>query len=102
MFEGVDFDNFTVNTIQFYQRILSATVPCYFDSYNNPSMRFECQNIMKKLEEIISSITNDFVKNELTKSLIMFIPEFEMMGDWSKCVTQYSYADKMFLSEMFE
>lgn len=102
MFEGVDFDNFTVNTIQFYQRILSATVPFYFDSYNNPSMRFECQNIIKKLEGIINFIANDFVKNELTKSLIMFIPEFEMMGDWSKCITQYSYTDKMFLSEMFE
>ena len=101
LFDGIDFSKFTRKTIKLYQETFGVLLSCYFDSYNNQERREECEEIICELENKILMVTEEEVKKELFKSLILSCTYYGATGNWSKCSAHYSYKDKQFLNKMF-
>lgn len=101
LFDGIDFEKFTQDTIEFYQDIFVIFLCEFFDSYIDKQRRNTCKDKIKYVEEKIISIENETVRVQLYKSLILSVRR-NYCWDLKKCKTTYSYADKQFLNEQFE
>ena len=73
----------------------------YFDSYDSKEKRKHVENVIRLMEKYINDVPVNFVKNKLTKALILGFGRFGGSGDWSKYKTNYTYSDKVFLNEIF-
>lgn len=101
LFKETDFSIFTDEAIEFYQDIFGVLLAEYFDAYSDRERRSNCENIIYELENRILSINSEKVKIDLYKSLMLSITTYGGSGDWSKCLSGYSYQDKQFLNTMF-
>ncbi len=101
LFDKADYSKFTRETLDFYLNILASMTAFYFDSYDSKDKRKHVENVIHLMEKYINAIPFEFVKNELTKALILAFGRFGGAGDWSKCKTNYAYSDKAFLNEIF-
>ena len=100
LFDKIDFSLFTEDTISFYLKILGHFLPAYIDAWQNPSLRGTYKAAIKYLEEKVNRIQIDRVRIEFYK-LLFFYDSSSFMSDFSKCPTEYSYADIIFLNEQF-
>ena len=101
LFENIDFQKFTSNTIDLYLNVLASLTAYYFDSYKNKEQRKHIENVINLMEMYINNISVEWVKKELSKALILGFSRFGGSGDWSKYKTSYDYSDKMFLNDIF-
>lgn len=101
LFDDIDFGKFTRDTINFYLNILASMTAYYFNAYNSPKNREHVQNVIYLMENYINKITNERIKKELSKSLILGYTMQNVFGDWSKYKTKYRYQDKEFLNKIF-
>lgn len=101
LFDDIDFNKFTNDTIEFYLDVLASMTWHYFVAYNSPENREHIMNVILSMENYINKISKKEIKNELSKALILGFSKYNQYGDWSKCKTEYSYQDKMFLNDKF-
>lgn len=100
LFSNTDFQLFSTESVEFYQRVFGCLLPIYVDAYEDKNKRNKCEDIIYKLEGKLNSITcSNNVRYGLYKSLILSVSGYE--GDWSKVKTSYSYSDISFLNKMF-
>ena len=69
----------------------------YFDAYEKPEVRNECEVLVKQLEESILKISDTRIRNELTKSLFLTpwqVPSEEIQ----ELRTNFKYLNKEFLN----
>lgn len=100
LFNGVKYELFSNETIEFYQEILSALLPWFFDSYKDVKERDRCKRVIEKMEQIIDSVSRDYVRERLLESLLLSLGRSHF-SDWNELITRYSYSDKMFLNELW-
>ena len=81
--------------------MFSSLPAVYLDSHSDNAGRENCVSVIRSLEERITTITDEKVKVELYKSLILFITGHWAWNDWSKYQADYTYGNKEFLNEMF-
>lgn len=96
----MDFSLFTEDAISFYLKIFGHFLPAYIDAWQNPSLRNTYKATIKYLEEKVNKIQVDRVRIEFYK-LLFFYDTSSFMSDFSKCPTEYSYGDIVFLNEQF-
>lgn len=101
IFDNVDFQKFTTETIDFYLNILASLTAFYFDSYDSKEKRVHVEHVIRLLERYINNIQVEYVKTELSRALFLGFDKFGGRGDWSEFKTNYEYSDKVFLNEMF-
>jgi len=101
LFTKVDFLKFTRDTMNFYLDVFGSLLPEYFDSHHNPNKRAYIETIIYLIENKITGISQENVRTELYKSLILSMTSYGSSGDWSKCLSGYSYQDKKFLNGLF-
>ncbi len=101
LFTGVDFNKFTNDTIDFYLDITASLTAFYFDSFDSKEKRKHVENCIFLMEKYINLISNESIRNELSKALILGFPRYGWSGDWSKFKTNYEYSNKAFLNKMF-
>ena len=101
LFEKVDFQQFTRETIDLYLNILASMTTYYFDSYVDREQRNHVENVIRSMERYINNISVEWVKNDLSKALFLGFSRFTRVIDRSKCITSYNYLDKAFLNDIF-
>ena len=97
LFECIDFESASENTINLYDDIFNYNLSTYFDAHNNSQIRLDIQNTLNYLEQKIQCIKNQVIKIELYKPLLLSSTRYGC-GDWSKIKTKYSYMDKVYLN----
>lgn len=100
LFDKINFSLFTEDAISFYLKIFGHFLPAYIDAWQNHSLRSTYKAAIKYLEEKVNRIQIDRVRIEFYK-LLFFYDSSSFMSDFSKCPTEYSYADIIFLNEQF-
>lgn len=100
MFDSVDFTDITNDGVEVYIKIGSCFLPSYFDGYINSDIRRLLESNIFKLEKRILTLTERWVKQKLSGMLLLSFPQYSMK-DWNEYQTSYSYADKMFLVELW-
>ncbi len=101
LFKNVDFSQFTHEAIEFYLDVFGSLLAEYFDSHSDKTRRANCVGIIRSLEDKIVAIKEENIRVELYKSLTLSITRYGGAGDWSKCLSGYSYQDKQFLNDLF-
>lgn len=101
LFNGVDFNMFTNDTIDFYLNITASLTAIYFDAFDSKEKRKQVENCISQMEIYINLISEEKIRNELSKALILGFSRYGGGGDWSKFKTKYEYSDKAFLNKMF-
>lgn len=99
LFDGIDFDKFSRETIELYLDVFCSFVSRYFDAYQDNKSRELIEKKIKILETNILAINNPSVRIGLTQAVAMIDHKF--YGDWSKCNTSYSEKDKRFLNQQY-
>lgn len=99
LFDGIDFDKFSRETIELYLDVFCSFVSRYFDAYQDNKLRELIEKKIKILETNILAINNPSVRIGLTQAVAMIDHKF--YGDWSKCNTSYSEKDKRFLNQQY-
>mgnify|MGYP000868521922 FL=1 len=99
LFDGIDFDKFSRETIELYLDVFCSFVSRYFDAYQDNKLRELIEKKIKILETNILAIKNPSVRIGLTQAVAMIDHKF--YGDWSKCNTSYSEKDKRFLNQQY-
>ena len=100
LFNNVDFQKFTSETIDFYLNILASLTAFYFNAYDSKDKRAHVENVIRLLEKHINIINVEYVKTELSRALFLGSDRFGDRGDY-KFKTNYDYSDKVFLNEIF-
>lgn len=100
MFDSVDFADITNDGIEVYIKIGSYFLPSYFDGYINSDIRRLLESNIFKLEKRILTLPERWVKQKLSGMLLLSFPRYSVK-DWNEYQTSYSYADKMFLIELW-
>lgn len=99
LFDNVDYQMFSNDTIKAYISIFEHVGALYFDSYENDGKRMQLRKCLEYAEIFIDRIQVPFVKKGLERILIF---DYERFGsNWNKCTTHYSYNDKMFLCRLW-
>ena len=99
LFDNVDYQIFSNDTIKAYVSIFEHLGALYFDSYENDGKRMQLRKCLECAESFIDRIQVPFVKNGLERILIF---DYERFGsNWNKCTTHYSYNDKTFLCRLW-
>lgn len=101
LFDKRAYNNFTLETISFYIKIINSLTSVYFDYYDNNDGRKFIESIINSLEIQIKKIPIEKVKQKFFSSLIFGFSNYYNISSWEKCKTFYSYRDKMFLNNMF-
>ncbi len=101
LFNDIDFSKFTNEAIEFYLDIFGSLLAEYFDSHSDQTRRANCVRIIRSLENKIVAIKEERIRVELYKSLTLSLTTYGGAGDWSKCLSGYSYQDKQFLNNLF-
>ena len=68
---------------------------------NSKENRVHVERVIRLLEKYINNIKVEYVKTELSRALFLGFDKLGALGDWSKLETNYEYADKVFLNEVF-
>ena len=100
MFDSVDFTDITNDGVEVFVEIGSCFLASYFDGYTNINIRQLLKSNILKIEERILTLPEGWVKQQLTEMLLLTFPKYTMK-DWNELQTSYSYADKMFLVEIW-
>ncbi len=100
MFDSVDFTDITNDGVEVFVAIGSCFLAAYFDGYTNINIRQLLKRNILKIEERILTLPKGWVKQQLTEMLLLTFPKYAMK-DWNELQTSYSYADKMFLVELW-
>ena len=99
LFDNVDYQKFSNETIKMYVSIFEHVGALYFDSYENDEKRIHLRKCLEYAERFIDKIQVPFVKKGLERILIF---DYERFGsNWNKYKTHYSYNDKMFLCRLW-
>lgn len=99
LFNNVDYQIFSNDTIKAYVSIFEHLGALYFDSYENDGKRMQLRKCLECAESFIDRIQVPFVKNGLERILIF---DYERFGsNWNKFTTHYSYNDKIFLCRLW-
>lgn len=99
LFDSVDYQKFSNETIKTYVSIFEHVGSLYFDSYKNDEKRIRLRKCLEYAESFIDKVQVTFVKKGLEKILIF---DYERFGsNWNKFKTHYSYNDKMFLCRLW-
>lgn len=99
LFDNVDYQIFSNDTIKAYVSIFEHLGALYFDSYENDGKRMQLRKCLECAESFIDRIQVPFVKNGLERILIF---DYERFGsNWNKFTTHYSYNDKIFLCRLW-
>ena len=97
MFRSIDFTDITRDGVEVFIEIGAYFLLTYFDGHKNlDSRRFIEHNIFK-IEECILKLSEGWVKQELSRMLLLSFPRY-IMEDLNKYQTSYSYIDKAFLT----
>ncbi len=100
LFNDVDYQEFSNNTIRMYVSVFERVGALYFDSYENDEKRMQLRKCLEYAESFIDRIPIPFVKKGMERILIF---DFERYGaNWNKCKTNYTYNDKVFLCGLWE
>jgi hypothetical protein len=100
MFDSVEFTDITNDGVEVFVEIGSCFLAAYFDGYTNINIRQLLKRNILKIEERILTLPKGWVKQQLTEMLLLTFPKYAMK-DWNELQTSYSYADKMFLVELW-
>lgn len=100
MFDSVDFTDITNDGVEVFVEIGSWFLASYFDGYTNINIRQLLKSNILKIEERILTLPEGWIKQQLTEMLLLTFPKYTMK-DWNELQTSYSYADKMFLVEIW-
>lgn len=99
LFDNVNYQMFSNDTIKAYISIFEHVGALYFDSYENDGKRIQLRKCLEYAESFIDRIQVPFVKNGLERILIF---DYERFGsNWNKCTTHYSSNDKTFLCRLW-
>lgn len=99
LFDNVDYQMFSNDTIKAYISIFEHVGALYFGSYENDGKRIQLRKCLEYAESFIDRIQVPFVKNGLERILIF---DYERFGsNWNKCTTHYSCNDKTFLCRLW-
>ncbi len=101
LFNEVDFNKFTSNTVDFYLTILASMTAYYFASYDSKENRKHVEKVIRLMEKYINQIPIEWIKNELIRALFLGFDKFGTRSDWSMSNANYGYSDKMFLNDIF-
>lgn len=100
LFVDIDFHKFKSKTFQFYEQILVCHVSYFFDSYKDVLLRKQLKELICKIEDRITALQNKRAKQELTKVLMLSVPEF-IHADWNEFTTNFTIGDKNFLNNLW-
>lgn len=100
LYDGIPFEQFTSETMEFYFDAFDYLGAHYFDAYENPRKREEIEKVIRYTEEKVNRIEPVRIRTEMYKPLI-FAFTGPVHDDWKKCKTKFSYKDKEFLNELF-
>lgn len=100
LFDGIAFDKFTYETIEFYQDIFSHFRAEFIDSWISRERRQSCIRKIEYLEQKVIGIDNSYVKEALFKSLI-FYRKMIIPINPNEYTASYTYADICFLNQQF-
>jgi hypothetical protein len=100
LFDNVDYQEFSNDTVKMYISIFEHVGAVYFDSYDDEAKRIQLQKCIEYVEDYIDKIPVPFVKKGMERILIF---DYERFGsNWCKYQTKYSYNDKMFLCGLWK
>ena len=99
-FDDIDFLKFTDDTIKMYKRVFSRLIPEFYDSYSDKTRRSKCIDKIRYLSQKIDAIKVDYIRIALSEVLVLY-DENMAFFDLSKCKTDFSYSDKIFINEQF-
>ncbi len=100
MFDSVDFTDITNDGVGIFIQSGVWFLPSYFDGYIDINIRQLLKCNILKIEERILTLPEGWVRQQLTGMLLLSFPKYTMK-DWNELQTSYSYADKMFLVEIW-
>ena len=100
MFESTDFTDITYDGLEVFNEIGAYFLLSYFDSYQKLSARRLLERNILKIEKNISTLSESWVKQDLSRILLLSFPQY-IMEDLNKLQTSYSYADKVFLVDIW-
>ena len=100
LFDDINFEKLNQESCKFYNKIASNVMIAYFDAFSDIELRKRYEDIIKYIEQKISLIKLERAKKELT-SMLMLTTEGLSMVNLNKCNTKYSFADKIFLNEIW-
>lgn len=100
MFDSVDFTDITNDGVEIFIQSGAWFLSSYFDGYTNINVRQLLKCNILKIEERILTLPEGWVKQQLTGMLLLSFSKYTMK-DWNELQTSYTYADKMFLVEIW-
>lgn len=100
LFDSPDFAKMSSNAYELYEDISYYLLAVFFDAHNNAEVRIRCEKIIKCMEDKINYISDEDARNRLY-SMLFLTPGSFHMDDWSEIRTEYSFKDKMFLSDIW-
>lgn len=100
LFNGIDFSKFTSEAVEFYKDIFGNFLSEFFDAYADPKRRNRCKKKILYIEQKVASIEVEYIRLQLYQSLMLSATRY-CCGDWSNCITNYSFMDKQFLNRQF-
>lgn len=100
MFDSTDFTDITNDGVEIFIESGACFLSSYFDGYTNINIRQLLKRNILKIEERILILPEGWVKQQLSKMLLLSFPQY-VMRDWNELQTSYSYDDKMFLVELW-
>jgi len=100
MFDSVDVTDITNDGVGIFIQSGVWFLPSYFDGYTDINIRQLLKCNILKIEERILTLPEGWVRQQLTGMLLLSFPKYTMK-DWNELQTSYSYADKMFLVEIW-
>lgn len=100
MFDFVDFTDINKDGVEVFVEIGSCFLTSYFYGYINSDIRRLLESNILKFEKRILTLSERWVKQELSRMLLLSFPQYSAK-DWNELQTSYSYADKMFLIELW-
>ena len=100
MFKSIDFTDITHDGLEVFNEIGAYFLLSYFDSYQKLSTRRLLERNILKIEKCILTLSEKWVKQELSRMLLLSFPQY-VMEDLNKLQTSYSYVDKAFLVDIW-
>lgn len=100
LFNQIDFAEFNSDAYEVYEEVACHMLAIYFDGHNNADVRRQCETLLERIENKISTIANVKAKNKLYAMMFLTLGRYHM-GDWNEIDTSYAYKDKVFLNKIW-
>ena len=100
LFDDVNENLFCEENCQLYDDILGHISFMFFDAYNDDKKRELCKQLVYRIEVKLCDLCRKENKQRLSVNLLLPMKTYASI-DWNKCVTAFSYEDKVFLGNMW-